>query len=612
MNFSHFSPASQNNAENSAMWHVLRRAALLAISLALAIPVRTHSQSAMSGFNPDAELAKITSMASGFQKLQRFYYLGELTANAGRSDVAREAYRRALETYGTLSGNPRKLAVPYAAQSALSLAGMTHLAYRDAPLRWESFQVDSATRWDLLSHTRDEYSRVAAVGYARSTFEALFFRAYALQEWESAQFDDTAEHLPGTDPLKRAIRQVNLSRQLVDQAVSEYDRILFLADSLGLTGGTGDRNVGAWTSAAAQERTTNLQQRDTLAMREEALQALFAERQSALWMARAEPFLWRKSEDVAYQDAGIADPFFDFVLETKLVNDIYRPFLFGPNGFITVHGNAIRRAQTVRSTEWLDQRMAWRHEQEWRDSEIGRKLALDGIKQLERVPAMIDSAISILKTSVDSLPDEWRNTLGHPGPIPPAVAMPAIPDFGGIDPRFLSPEDQREKVDEFQQYTAQMESIGRDVEAYKAAVREFSNSVERLTTAPPPLSVRTFEKSRRAVGAARVLLLDTLSTAVIQQCERALERSRMGVVWMQPDEQSRSPLQTIRQFGESAALDLGGIAERCRAQASRYRQEAGSLHQRPPAKDLLDTASALERFADLMDLKARDFAPNGG
>ncbi len=587
-------------------------AAIVAVLISWFLASPASAQGSSSGFNPDAELARLRSTRANLERVQRMFYLGELTANSGREDVARNAYGDVLSTFERLSGNARSLALPYAAQSALSLAAMTHVAYRDSPLRLERYAADSAQRAALLVRTREAYNRALEFRYARATFEALFFRAYALQEWNTGGLDYAAERQPGTELLEQTIRDLNLSRQLLDQAIREHQQILHLADSLGFSGGSGDRDVSEWVSLAREQLAAIPQQRDSLVAREEALQTIYIERRASRWLARAEPLLWEKVTDLARRDARIADPFFDFVLQSRMVNDVFRPYIFGPSGFLQAHDQAREGAQTVRSEEWMAERFAWRRRQEWRDGEIAMRLSREGLRHLLRSPEMVDSVVVMLRTAADSLPGEARIALSRAAPQPPQIRMPDLPDLGGVDPRLLSGEEHAAKLDEYQRYVTRMDSVSRQIEAYRAAVRSFSETVAAYVGQPLPSAADRYLRVRRALRATETLLLDTLSALVLEQTRSALERSRLAAGWAPPGEVSASMQQTIADHAQTTSQNLRLAAAISREQAARYRVEVSRLRQTPLRDDLAETAATLEHFAGTLEQQAALFAMGTG
>ena len=587
-------------------WPARRFVAVLA-ALSASFPALCRAQADMSDFNPDAELRRLAEMPPGFARVQRYYYLGDLTSNSGRTDVAREAYRQAFITFQELSGNHRTLALAYAAQAALGLAGLTHLEFRDAPLRWETYSADSARRWALLTNTRDEYNRVATLGYARATFEALYLRAQVLEEWDTGRLDTLAEREPGVPPLVTCIRHLSTAIQLSDEAGREYRRILTLADSLGLTGGTGDENVSEWTGAARERQEELRSARQTLFAREEALQALYAERQSAQWMERALPLLWERAAELTQRDAGVADPFFDYYIQTKLVNNAFRPFMFGPDGFYTSHANALDIVRSVRSEGWINERLKWQRQQEWLDSDISRRLAREGIAQLRRVPASLDTMVTRLAAAADSLPAEVQVTLSRLPPMP-KPEMPEIPDFSGMDPRMLGEQDSA-KIDEYYRYQERMSAISKEIETYRAMVRAFGERMDRLGSRGVPPELESYNRWRQGLETVNVLLLDTLGTWVIDQANRALEHSRSAAVWLPPGPQSVAAQQAISDYAGAAAGDFRTIAQEYRDEASRYRMLANRLHRRPPAFEMIAQAEALEGFAARLEGVANQLSP---
>lgn len=573
------------------------------IGLAALLPSACPAQPEMSDFNPEAELRRLTELPEGFTKVQRYYYLGELTSTAGRPEVAREAYLQAMVTYENLSGNHRTLATTYAAQAGLGLAGLTHLQLRETPLRWESYPGDSAKRWDLLAQAREQYYRVTTLGYARATFEAVYLRAHLLEEWDTGGIDTLAERHDDIFPITRGIRHLHAAVEMNEQAEREYRRVIVLADSLGLNDGTGDDDVSEWTGAARERLAELGSARRYLVAREEALHAIYAERQSATWAERATPLLWQRCQELAMRDAGVADPFFDYYIQTKLVDNAYRPFMFGPNGFYTSHRRAVDSARTARSERWMNDRLAWQRWQDWVDSDVSRRLAREGLAQTGRVFGSLDTMAGKLSAVVDSLPEEVRLTLMRLPP-PPEIRMPNIPDWGGRDPRMFGREDQVEAVNEYRRYQEQIEEVEARIETYRATVLEFGGRVADLASAEFPPELVRYGERRNGLRVVEILLLDTLSAMALDQVDRALEQSRAAAVWMPPGPRAAASQQAIDDFVGAVAGDLRLISVRARSEAERRRREADRLGRRPPALDLNGLADQLEEFARLMEATA--------
>lgn len=579
--------------------------AMLSILMAaFGVHAPAEAQPAMSDFNPDVELRRIGTMPASYQRVQRYYYLGDLTSCSGRSDAARQAYRQAMLTFGSLRGDHRALATTYAAHAAVGLGALTHVEFRETPLRWEHYAADSARRWQLLVQAREEYGRVATVGYARATFEALLLRAHLLEEWDDLGLDTLAEKAGGTDALARCIRHLDLAAQLMDQAGREYARIVALEDSLGLVGGSGDRDVSEWTGAARERLAALGPQRERLAGVEEALQALYAERRAAVWVEQATPLLWERVDELTRRDAGLVDPFFDYVIATKLADDAFRPFVYGATGFLTVHRQSLERARAVRPQSWVDRRLQWERQQDWLDTDISRRLARRGLDEMRRAPAVLDTLIGRLDVAADSLPSQWQATLGGPPPVPD-VRMPPIPRLARPEAAPPSYLEREQILDEYERYQAQMRESEAQIAAYRDAVSTFGDLAGRLasgTDVPP--EVERYMRLRRALSAAQIVLLDTLARRVLDQVYRALDESRRAAVWLPPGLQSSGAQQAIEDYVVVATGKLRAISEFARSEAERRRREAGRPRRRPPVPEELAVADALIAFAGRIDRAA--------
>ena len=571
------------------------------------LPKTAPAQVDMSDFVPEVELRRIAEMPDGFAKVQRCFYLGELSSHSGRARAAREAYMLAMVTYDNVSGNHRTLAVTYAAQAALGLAGVTHLDFRAAPLRWASYPTDSARRWDLLVQARQEYALVTTLGYARATFEALYLRARLFEEWDAGRLDTLAERDDGVPPIVRAIRHLNTAVQMNEQAEEEYRRVMSLADTLGLANGSGDDDVSEWTGAARERLEALEPERRLLVAREEALQAIYAERQSARWAERATPLLWERGRALAERDAGVAEPFFDYYIQVRLTEGAYRPFMFGPDGFYTSHRQSVESAREVRSEHWVNERLRWQRRQEWLDTDISRRLAREGLAQLRRVPASLDTMVTRLAAVADSLPDEVRTVLMRLRP-PPTIEMPDIPDWGGRDPRMMGREEETEAVDEYYRYREQIQEVESQIEAYRGIVLNFGRQVGALTSEEQPPELVRYNQRREGLRAAEVLLLDTLGTMVLDQAARALEQSRAAAVWVPPGPQSVAGQQAINDYMGAVAGDLRSLAALSRSEAERYRKAAENLKRRPPAYEMDTLSGRLREFARRMEDAAERFS----
>ncbi len=582
-----------------------------ALAVTLLLSTFSYAQPGSSDFDPQIELRRVKDMPTSHHRVRRLFYLGDLASRSGSEDVARQAFREALLSYRDLSGNQAAVALPYAAQSALSLAGHRHLEFRSAPLRWEHYRADSSARIDVLASARNEYNVVASLGYPRATFEALYLRAYLLEEWESNAFDAIAEENPEIPTLERAVRQIDLTRQLNARARDEYQYLIALEDSLGLVGGLGDDNVRRWTDLA-RERIAGIDTaRDTLRAREEALQALYTERKAELWVSRAIPLLWQRVDSLAaVRDAGSADPFVDFLLQTQLVEQAFRPFLFGETGFYTVQRASAESARVVRDDNWLNERLAWQREIEWLDTGIARKLAREGIEQLDRATDELNNLMEKLTAHADSIPSEWRMAL-RGMPPEPRFSMPPIPTFGGRDPRLLVGEEKAEVVDEYERFLAQMAEVSDVIAAYEDSVAVFSTIASDVTTADLPSEMDEYLRIRRGLEAATTLLLDTLATRVIEQAQHALEASRNSAVWLPEGPLSVSARETILDYRNATSASLEQIAQEANAEANRHRLTARRLGRNPPSRERTELANALDAFADRLRIAAHDLAPFG-
>jgi len=550
----------------------------------------------MSDFNPDVELRRLDEMSDGFTKVQRLYYFGELTGSSGGVRVAREAYARALLTYEKLTANHQTLAVPYAAQAGLGLAGLTHVEFRETPVRWESYASDSARRWELLAQARQEYNRVTTLGYARAALEALYLRAHLLEEWDTGRLDTLAEREEGVASVARGIRHLDAAVQMSRQAEQEYRRMIALADSLGLSHGAGDEDVSDWMGAARERLAELGTTRRNLVAREEALHAVYAERQSARWQERAAPLLWQRAGELAARDAGVADPFFDYYIQARLVNGAYRPFLFGPDGFYTSHCRALDSARAVRPEEWVNERLRWQRSEEWLDSDVSRRLAREGLARMHGAFAALDTMVARVSIVADSLPEQARTALTRLPPSP-ELRMPTIPDWGGRDPRLFGREEESEAVDQYLQYSQQIADVEAQIEAYRGAVLDYSRRVTELASGELPPELVRYSERATGLRAAQILLLDTLGTMVLDQVDRALEQSRAAAVWLPPGPQSVAAEQAVSDFTGAVPGELRTIAQLARAEAARYRKRADGLRGRPPALEIDGLAGRLDAFA---------------
>ncbi len=582
-----------------------------ALAVTLLVSTITYGQPGSSDFDPQIELRRVKEMPTSHHRVRRMFYLGDLASRSGSEDVARQAYREALLSYRDLDGNQAAVALPYAAQSALSLAGHRHLEFRSAPLRWEYYQADSSARIELLASARNEYNVVASLGFPRATFEALYLRAYLLEEWETNAFDAIAEENPEIPALERAVRHIDLTRQLNERARDEYRHLIDLEDSLGLVGGRGDDNVRRWIDLA-HERIAGIDAvRDTLRAREEALQAVYAERKALRWVDRAVPLLWERVDSLAaVRDAGSADPFVDFWLQTQLVEQAFRPFLFGETGFYTVQQASAESARVVRDDNWLNERLTWQREIEWLDTGIARKLARAGIEQLDRATGELNNLVDGLTTQADSIPSEWRRAL-RGIPSEPRISMPPIPTFGGRDPRLLVGEEKAEVVDEYERFLAQMAEVSEVIATYEDSVALFTTIATDVTATDLPSETEEYLRIRRGLTAATTLLLDTLATRVIEQAQDALEVSRNSAVWLPDGPLSITARETIRDYRNATSASLEQISQDAAAEANRHRLAARRLGQNPPSCERVELADALDAFADRLRSAAYDLAPFG-
>jgi hypothetical protein len=553
------------------------------------------AQPGSSDFDPRSELARITSMQKSYRKVRQLYYLGDLTSRSKNDVIAREAYRQALLTYRELTGNHQSIALPYAAQAVLGLAGLRHLEFRDSVIRLDDYAADSTARYDLLKEARNEYNIVAQLNYPRSSFEALFLRAHMLEEWDHGEFDELAETQPEIEALETVVRHVNLTGQLSDRAVEEFRTIVKLEDSLDLADGVGDLDVSRWTDLARVNIEDVDSRRDTLRAREEALQALYAERNAAQWLERAVPLLWSRIDSIAAErNAGLADPFVDYWLQDQLVNKAYRPFLFGDDGFYTRQEQATEGARAVRGADWINDRIRWRRRLEWTDAEVSRKLAREGLKQLARVPRELDTAMQLLAAKVDSLPADWRKAL-EGAPPAPDVSMPAIPNFGGVDPRMLAGEEEAQIISEYDRFATDMAKHAKVIRAFRANVTDFVDLVDNVTSREMDEATRNFVAGRNGMEAAQRLLLDTLSTWVVRQVQVGLETSRASAVWLGP--QSVGASDRINDYQTTTVSLLREIATTATEAARRHERAAEALDRRVPAYDHTALAQRLRKFA---------------
>ncbi len=577
----------------------------IAAALFASLASAAWAQPAMSDFNPGNELQRLEQMPAGYQRVQRFFYLGELTSRSGEQPVARQAFQKALLTFDGLDGDHRTLGVTYASHAALGLAGLTHLEFRDIPLGWETYSPDSAQRWELQRQAREEYARVANIGYARATFEALFLRARVLEEWDVGELDVIAERDAGTGALARVIRHLNLSAQMLDQAKSEYERMIVLEDSLGFADGVGDEDVDEWMREARERLEKIPDARSALVAREEALQALYLEQQAAEWSGKAIPLLWEQAANLTEQDARMADPFFDFTLEQKLVNEAFRPFIYGPHGFYAAHGKATAAARSVRPETWVGQRLQWQRRQDWLDAGISRRLARDGLRQLGRAAAMLDTAAQKASAVADTLPAEWKTALSGVPDVPP-VPMPEIPDFSEWDPHWRKVTDERAdsvRLDEYMAFKTRMTQVHTEVGAFEERIADFTSLVGGLIEDADdlPQGVRDYKKLRRGIAASQTVLLDTLRAIIVRQVGQALEQSRAAAVWLPAGTESFSVGQTITDYVAASAGRIRAIAANARSEADRHRTAANQASPAPPANELLGIADALAAFSDRLE-----------
>ena len=586
------------------------RAAALALLLGLCLPAIAPAQD--DTFQPEAELQRLADMPDGYRKVQQYFYFAEMSLRAGNRENARRAYNGALATYAGLDGNNRALAVAYAANSSLGLAAATHLEFRDAPLRLITYPTDSAARMDLLVRAREEYRSVSDVGYARATFESLYLRAHLLNEWETDDARSAVEQLIASEEqdslmLVTAIRHAQLSRQLVERSGDEYRRILSLEDSLGLAGGTGDEDVSRWTTNTRRNAESLDSLVARLTAREEALQALYAERQARLWMAEAEPLLWRRAEELEQQDAGLADPFFDFVLKEALVHQGYQPFMRGPEGFEQAHTRATAGAVPATTDEWAARRAAWADDMAGRDAAIERRLAMDGVRQLARVPANMDTIIQRITAVSDSLPDGWATLLsGVPGA--PDVQFPEIPSLGGLTEFQFAMGLGQEVVDRVIQYRNRMQAVEREISTFRDLVADFRERTSELSADDVPPVVQRYARLENSLEAGKRLLVDTLTIRVLAQVDLAQARTQ---------EAPAAEGASASEFVSTAADELRATANECRSLAQRYEREADVLGRRPPAEAKREAAGYLREFASLLDERVSDLSTprspvNGG
>ena len=567
------------------------------------------AQPGSSDFQPRTELNRLLNSPMSFQRVRQLYYLGDLTSKSAAEPIARQAFRQAMLSFNDLTGGHRTLALPWAAQSILGLAGLSHLEFRATPLRWESYEADSLARWELMSSARSEYAVATDIGYGRATFEALYLRAHLLEEWDDDHIDQLAEQDYGPEPIARAFLHVNVARQLMDRAAKEYDRMIILEDSLGLVGGTGDSDVSRWTSNARRRLGVIAGRLDTLAAREEALQCVYAERNALVWLERAVPLLWSRADEVAKErSAGLADPFVDYAVQTQLVNKAFRPFVFGKDGFYTIHKRAAEVARAVRDTDWLNARFTWQRDAQWLDAEVSRQLAQRGVEHLRRVPAELAEAAERLSARADSLSPEWQQALAGL-PEPPDPTFPPTPDFGSDDPRILMPVDSPDVAEKFSQFMGEVSGIMDGVRQYGTMVDEFVEVAGQVTSEEMPPAMGEYLSYRGGLLAAEILLLDSLSATVRRDAENALSASRGVAVWLPSGTRAVQAVQAIRDYRQSVSYAMREVALTAESEATRYEQEADELRRAPPARPYRLLADKLRRFATDLQTSADAILP---
>jgi hypothetical protein len=559
--------------------------------LALAVSLCGQARAHLDDFDPADELKKIGLMSDGYRKVERLYYLGKLTVRGGQPDAARNIFRSAITTYGKLSGDHKALSTVKAAESALSIAALTHLNYTDAPLQWDTFTADSVARMTLMNQARDEYNAVSKIGYPRATFEALYWRASLLEKWDVGHLDRRAERDDGVAPIVRAIRHMQLTRQLLDRAIVEFRRLAALEDSLGLKGATGDRDVSGWVKQASDHITLLEFTSTRSAAREEALQALFAERQGDVFIAQAEPLLWKRIEELQAQDAGNVDPFFDFALAQKLADNAFRPFISGKQGFLTAHRAAVDASVDVRRGRWRGRRIRWQRQQEWFDSRIGRAVTLSGLDQLERIPERLDTLMRRIDALSDSLPPGWKTALAGM-PDPPRVTFPKVPQFGKLTDWDIQLGRDRIALERYAKYRKTMTVVTREVDAYRKLVMGFEENTSGARASDAPEQAKQFAVLKRAMESSRVVLLDTLMVRVGDRLRSSLEQSRAAAVWMPADSQL-----VVKRFEAGIMTRLDHIAAVSRSQAVRLRGESTRLTGRPEAAIRDGLADHYESYA---------------
>ena len=571
-----------------------RFGAVAALIAGLVLPMSTRAQTD-NGFEPEAELTRLAAMPDGHRKVQQHFYFGEMSNRAGNRQNARRAYRGALDTYRRLTGNNRTLAVTFAANSALGLGAVSHLEFRDAPLRFEQYAADSAARMALLVQTREAYNDVSNIGYARATFEAVFLRAHIMQEWDTDDLANATRQLIQADEqdslaLVAAIKHTQLTMQLTRQAVMEYGRLLSLEDSLGLTNGTGDRDVSRWTGSARNNLTRLGTIIPDLLRREEALQALYAERQGTMWAAQAVPLLWDRAAQMEEEDAGLADPFFDFVLKEVLVHQGYRPFMYGPEGFRTAHDKSMRVVADSFSVGWATRRQAWASSEDDRNRQIECRLAVDGVRQLHRVPLVLDTIIQRISATADSLPAGWSTVLSG-APEAPDVQFPEIPDMGGLTAFQIQIGEGREFVDQFAQYQTRMNEISTEISTFRNLIADFRQRTSGLSADDIPPTVQRYGRLKNSLKAGKRLLIDSLTTRVMTQVDIAFD----GVT---------DASEMLSGNRETVATELISAADESRTAANRYTREAEALGTRPPAHAKRELAGYLNEYADRLTAAA--------
>jgi hypothetical protein len=316
--------------------------------------------------------------------------------------------------------------------------------------------------------------------------------------------------------------------------------------------------------------------------------------------------LWERGARLAQRDAGVADPFFDYYIQVRLVEGAYRPFIFGPDGFYTAHRRSLESARDVRSEQWVSERLRWERQQEWLDTDISRWLAREGLAHVRRAPASLDTMAARLAAAADSLPDGVRAALTQLPP-PPAIEMPAIPDWGGRDPRMFGREDEAQAVDEYRQYERQIGEVESQIEAYRGLVLDFGRRVGDLVSGEMSPELSRYNQRREGLRAAEVLLLDTLGAMVLDQATRALDQSRAAAVWVPPGPGSVAAQRAISDYIGAVAGDLRALAALSQSEAQRYRRAAGDLRRRPPALEVGALSERLDGFAARMERAAERF-----